>query len=203
MQDVIGSHLDKAASRFQATLLRHSFALCRNSDMARDLSQNVWLRAASRPGIAGEACSFRAWLFKVARNLMVDSVRSRKPLVPFEPGSADEDGPSLHLPCAGLAPDEEAIRGEVASILWDEVSRLPDHVRTVCLLHYAHELTLVEVAGRLGIPIGTVRSRLNRALTSLRCSLAVRLNRPKSARRLRRGGEVQLGQDGAYPFVCQ
>ena len=125
---------------------------------AEDVVQETLFRAWRRPMVlAQQDSSARGWLFTVARNIVVDDWRAgqRRPTTsselvpePLEPDATDTAVQSMMV--------AEAIR---------RLSR--DH-RTVLLECYFRGCTAAQAAGRLGIPVGTVKSRLHYALHALR-----------------------------------
>lgn len=99
-----------------------------------------------------EAISPRAWLFAIARNLAATSIRRRKcakPLAQQVAATVEADNPEL-----------DAMR--------DAAARLPDDLRQTLALRLRDGLSYEEIAAVLGIPLGTVRSRLHRAVRELR-----------------------------------
>jgi len=137
-------------------LRRYAMTLCRSAAAADDLVQATCLRA-----LAGEAgwtpgTRLDAWLFRIERNLWIDTIRHEK----IE-GTMDDIEDRHDLP----APDGEraAIDRLVLSDVRAAIDRLPDEQREVLLLVCGEEMTYREVADLIGVPVGTVMSRLARA----------------------------------------
>ena len=128
-------------------------ALLRNRSEADDLVQDTLVRALDRIGTRSGEGETQAWLFAIMHNLFVNRWRrlKRRAAVMVENASAD-------VPTSG---------GQVASLRVGEVSReldaLPEEQRQVMLLVAVEGFGYAEVAAILGIPIGTVMSRLSRA----------------------------------------
>lgn len=142
--------------------------LCRrlldDAGLAEDVTQEVFVRAWRRcDRYRPELGSLRTWLFAVARNAVVDAARARA----RRPVSAlvDEDAP--HVP----APDEIerlVVRDQVRQAL----GTLPPGQRAAVVEVYVHERSYEEAARALGVPVGTVKSRLYYGLRALREAMA-------------------------------
>lgn len=150
-------------------LRRYARALVRDADAADDLVQACLERALGRWHLWTPGRKLRSWLFAILHNLHVDTVRHRAARGPHLP-LADVVEP----PSGGPAPDDGlALRSLLAAI-----DRLPDDQRDVLILVGVNELSYGEAAKVLGIPQGTLMSRLHRARTRLREILQASEQRP-------------------------
>ncbi len=141
-------------------------ALLRNHADALDVSQEAFIRAWRSIGRFEARSGFYTWYSRILRNCCFDHIKRRRraasPLPEGEPaGPSDEPGPSVL-----------AERGERAQRVWRAVLALPIKHRDVIVMHHFQEMTYREIAGALGIPLGTVMSRLHGARKALRESLA-------------------------------
>ncbi len=136
-------------------LRRYARALTRHEVEADDLVQDTLERALRKFSLWKEGTNLRAWLFSVMHNLYVNQVRSRQETTPV-----DDD---LDLPVGGRQEEGLKIRDLSASLL-----ALPLEQREVLLLVGLENLSYEEVAQTLGIPLGTVMSRLSRGRERLR-----------------------------------
>ena len=127
----------------------------RAEDATQDTFASIWRSASRFDPSRGEATS---WLYTVARNAIVDGLRRRR-----EPPV--EEAPDLASP--GPGPDEEAEQGWVAWRVHRALEVLPEQERTVVELGYWSGLSQSEIAGYLGIPLGTVKTRTRAALRRL------------------------------------
>jgi RNA polymerase sigma-70 factor, ECF subfamily len=150
---------------FDALYRRHSdrvfrIALRRLRDRgsAEDAMQEtfaaVWRSAGS---YRAERGSGTAWLYTVARNAIVDRAR-RRPVEPSDPPDAVFDGPG---------PDAETEAAWLRDRLYDAVRRLPEEQRVVIELAYWRGLSQSEIADRLVLPLGTVKTRTRAGLARL------------------------------------
>jgi RNA polymerase sigma-70 factor (ECF subfamily) len=161
---------DVLAARYERILARHLFGILRDDDAARDLVQEallrVWTHAHQWDGLG----SPRRWLLKIANNLALNYIRTvrrrrERPLdVPAESGDDDEYGaPEWMIDDSSPRPDEALELAEQRRLLRRLMDSLPDDKREVLLLVYEADADIREAAGILGIPEGTVKSRLHSA----------------------------------------
>ena len=141
-------------------LRRYARALAGDRIAADDLVQDTLERAWSKFHLYRRGTDLRAWLFTVMHNVYVNQLRALRPVAQL-----DEDLPELAQPAREI--DALVLRDLDAAI-----RRLPPEQREVLLLVALEEMSYEEAAGTLGIPIGTVMSRLARAREKLRTMLS-------------------------------
>jgi RNA polymerase sigma-70 factor (ECF subfamily) len=127
----------------------------RAEDAVQETFTAIWRAAGTYKPERG---SGTAWLYTVARNAIVD--RSRRRVDPVV-----ADAPDLAVD--GPGPDGQAEAGWVGETVRRAVADLPEHEREVIALAYWHGLSNSEVAAQLGIPLGTVKTRIRRGLARL------------------------------------
>jgi RNA polymerase sigma-70 factor, ECF subfamily len=133
-----------------------------NRAHAQDVVQETLLRAWRNPKILDQAQgSARAWLFTVARNLIIDEWRTRR--VQLEVITAE--------PPEVTPVDDETDQLLQSWIVADAVKQLSEDHRLVLMACYYRGLSVAEAALRLDIPEGTVKSRTHYALRALRLAL--------------------------------
>ena len=137
-------------------LRRYARALVGERAGADDLVQDTLERAWTKLHLYRRGTDLRAWLFTVMHNVHVNKLRAARPTDPL-----DDAMPEL----AQRAPQADAL---VVRDLDRAIARLPADQRAVLLLVTLEEMSYEEVARTLGIPIGTVMSRLSRAREKLR-----------------------------------
>ena len=155
-------------TRHRAAIQRHLAGIVREAAATDDLVQEVFLRVWTRAEQWNEQGAARAWLFRIATNLALNHLRSvrRRPQQPLEmpanPLLAQEEStvPAWMIDAAALQPEAAAERAEQMEQLHSLVHELPADKRAVFGLVYEADLDLRGAAAELGIPEGTVKSRL-------------------------------------------
>ena len=140
-------------------LRRYARALTGDRAASDDLVQDTLERAWAKLHLYRRGTDLRAWLFTVMHNVHVNRVRATRPTDPLE----EEMAELAQRPTQG---DALAVRD-----LDRAVARLPEEQRAVLLLVALEDMSYEEVARTLGIPIGTVMSRLSRAREKLRAMM--------------------------------
>ena len=142
-------------------LRRYAYALLRDHDAADDLVQDTLERALSRWRLRRPDGDLRAWLFTIQRNLFVNAWRQRQ-----------RQGPHASLDDAALpgtaARQESGL--EVQDVL-AALDQLPEEQKSLLLLIGVEDFSYDDAAHILGVPMGTVMSRLSRGRQKLRSIL--------------------------------
>lgn len=123
-----------------------------------DVAQETWIRVVRSARRYDPAQRFSGWLFAIAWNLIRDRWRKTQTFSEAEIES---------LPSGRSSAEDEVIAGDRARRLRDLVETLPDRLAETVFLRYFEELSERDVAARLGIPVGTVKSRIHTALNRL------------------------------------
>lgn len=137
---------------------------------AEDLAQEAFARVFARRRDYEPGGRFSTWLWRIAVNLCHDELRRRKRRPELSLDGDDSDEPERgerSLPDPGLSPAEFTEKLEQAEQVREALLRLPDPLRTVVILRHYEGLKFGEIAEVLGIPEGTVKSRMFEALSRL------------------------------------
>jgi len=137
--------------------------MCGDANLAEDAAQEAFIRAWQHLPSYQPRAPFRNWVYRIATNGALDTLRQQKETV-------DLDALPLVHPSGG--PEARAEGAQRAECVRQAVLALPSASRVVLVLREYEELSYREIADTLGIPIGTVMSRLNYARNRLRESLA-------------------------------
>lgn len=158
----------------RAELVRFLAARCGDADEAQDLVQDLWLKARTLP--AGPIGNGRAYLFRMANNLVLDRRRSRQRAMRRDHQWLDEAGGGLALPedrpDPGPRADDELVRREEAEVLRRAIDALPPGAQRALRLHRFEGLPQGEVAERMGISRSGVEKHLAVAMRHLRNALS-------------------------------
>ena len=123
-----------------------------------DVFQETWIRVVRSAHGYDPSYRFSGWLFSIAWNLVKDRWSKRVAV-------ADVD--LATMPSRERSAEENAVASDRAERVRELVARLPERMSQVILLRYFEELSEQEVAERLGIPVGTVKSRIHNGLRKL------------------------------------
>lgn len=159
-------------------LRRYARALTGSREGADDLTQDTLERAWSKRSLWTPGTDLRAWLFTIMHNVFVNRARARRPTVSIDdPGVED----------ARVATGASVETGIVLSELERALALLPDEQRQVLLLVGLEQFGYAEASEVLGVPIGTVMSRLSRGRERLRVllELGTGAERPAALRRVK------------------
>lgn len=153
-----------------AALFRYAAGEVGDAEEAREIVQETFIRAwGALARFRGES-SLLHWLFRIARNLIIDRARTRKRRGEISlDAPLDESGGTLgdRLASPGAAPDAAAERAEELTRFRAAVAALPEIQRSVFILREWEGLAYEAIAVRLDLNLGTVRSRLARAREAL------------------------------------
>jgi RNA polymerase sigma-70 factor (ECF subfamily) len=134
-------------------------------DQAEDLTQDVFLKLFKSLDTFDRRANFQTWLISVSRNLCIDhyrSVRKEREMI-----RRDVDPTDLAPVAPTRSPQAELELRDRVHLLRVALDALPPTLRTAVMLRDIQELTYQEIAARLDLPDGTVKSRINRGRTEL------------------------------------
>lgn len=144
---------------------------------ASDCLQEAMLKAWRAIGSYRGECALSTWLYRIASTVCLDFLRKRKRLPETE--SADEMSEDGFMPVdPSPTPDESILKAESTAHIRAAMDALPGDMRTVLVLYSLEGLGYEEIAQTLGISVGTVKSRLNRARQKIAKYLAAEGNNP-------------------------
>lgn len=164
------SALEQLFVRFGEPMATLARSMLRDPAEAQDVVEEALVRAHDAgPGFRGER-GVRTWVLRIAANLCRDRLRRRKFVAGSLDGPAPMNDPSLRFdPVADW--DQAIDQRVVAEQLAAAIARLPDDQREAVVLRHQLGLSYEEICGMLSVPLGTVKSRLARALVALRASM--------------------------------
>jgi RNA polymerase sigma-70 factor, ECF subfamily len=149
--------------RHGAALMSYLMAITGKQDLAEDVFQDTWIRVMERIRAYDPSRSFAPWLFRIARNLAYDRLRLQRWKSRLGIGPAHAEDPAIDVAAPGDF-REGMIARELAAAL---LSGLDPVLREVIWLRFYQEMNYEQIAGHCRVPLGTVKSRLARALDQL------------------------------------
>jgi RNA polymerase sigma-70 factor (ECF subfamily) len=158
--------------RFREAAYRVALRITGRAEDALDVVQDSFIRAFDRLVDFQRDAGFQTWLLRIVSNRSLDLLRARKVRLALPLDSGDDE--LRYEPAAAdplTLPGAELERGELAERLRRVIETLPPDQRAVFALYATGELTYGQIAEALGIPIGTVMSRLFHARRKLQAAL--------------------------------
>jgi RNA polymerase sigma-70 factor (ECF subfamily) len=154
--------------RYQDRLYNSVLRIVDNPDDALDVVQDAFINAyQSLASFKGDA-EFYTWLYRIAFNTAVSLQRRRRALVSLETGRDGEAAIDPPDPSEETRPGTALERSEDEAMLQAALNRLSPEHRSVLVLKEIEGMKYEEIAEVMGVPIGTVRSRIHRARLELR-----------------------------------
>jgi RNA polymerase sigma-70 factor (ECF subfamily) len=166
--------------RYQNRLYRYLLRWVHDPTAAEDLFQQTWMRVIRHIRSFDPKRNFDAWLFAVARNIAIDYLRRRRPASLEEP-MCEDLSISEFLATGAPGPLDQVLCSEKIELVRRALESQPPVYREILSLRFEEEMKLEDIAEVLSVPLGTVKTRLARALERLRNAfLHVRQEEPPS-----------------------
>jgi RNA polymerase sigma-70 factor (ECF subfamily) len=162
--------LESVVALYQSRVFRFLLATLRDRDAAETLTQETFLRAWNARDSFREDCSVASWLIRIALNLARDHTRTGR----FRfwkhasTNAVDVADVAASVPNREGSAEAHLIAQQQVAGIWETVADLSVRQRTVFLLRFLEEMEIPEIATVTGLPLGTVKSHLYRALAVVR-----------------------------------
>lgn len=161
--------------KYQDRIYNLCWRLCGDRLAAEDLTQDAFLKAFESLGQFHGKSGFYTWLYRIATNQALSYRRAERRFLNVgaqcEWNDIPSDSANLRHGGAPDRPDDLCQRDEVRKLVWQAIQELDDDHRAAVVLRDMEGLDYVEVAEVLGVPVGTVKSRLHRARMAIRTRL--------------------------------
>lgn len=189
---------------FEALIIKHekivfnvALRMMNHSEDAKDISQEVFLKAYRSIGNFDERSAFSTWLYRITHNTCIDEMRKRKGKQNYslEEGLESEDGiMQRQIADEGDTPEESLLRDERKGEILQALETLSEEHKAAIILRDVKGLPYEEIAEILDLSLGTVKSRISRARNHLKTEiLKIReRNEKKSVTRKERRGDHEL-----------
>ena len=161
---------ETVAALYQPRVFRFLLANLRDRDAAETLTQETLLRAWSARASFREDCSLGTWLIRIALNLARDHTRTARFRFwkHISASAIDVDDVAAHIPNREGSAESHLIARQQVKLIWETVADLSPRQRTIFLLRFLEEMEIPEIASATGLPLGTVKSHLYRAINIIR-----------------------------------
>ena len=179
-QELVREALAGDQAAYQHLLKRHQkkifeliLKLVRNREEARDLAQETFMKAFGSLATYREEFRFSTWLHRIAANCSIDYIRKKKieALSLDQPVQTQDSQITLEIPDWSLNPEAEWVEKERSLSIQEAIDSLPSGYKEVILFRHKDEKSYQEIAGILGIPVGTVKARIFRGRELLKKKL--------------------------------
>jgi RNA polymerase sigma-70 factor, ECF subfamily len=170
--------------KYRTPLINFLYRMVRDTATAEDLAQEVFLRVYRARKQYSPSAKFTTWLFRIATNLALNSVRDnrhRQMDVSID-APVEEDEAPLQLPAREMRIDEHMIERDRADFIRQAIASLPEKQRVAVLLHKYEEMDYAEIAKILECSESALKSLLFRAYETLRVQLAPLVSQPAAPR---------------------
>lgn len=157
--------------RFQDRIYNSAYRILGNAEEAEEVVQETCIRVHQGIDKFSKSSSFAAWVFRIAHNTCLDTIRVRNrkralKIVTFDPQAnleSDTNDSEVITQAADPSPgpEERLDKREQNEVIAEKLAMLPDSQRTVLVLHDIEGFSYVEIAEIVGEKMGTVRSRLH------------------------------------------
>jgi RNA polymerase sigma-70 factor, ECF subfamily len=175
---------DLLLQKYRLPLVNFLFRMVRDAATAEDLAQEVFLRVYRARKQYSPSAKFTTWLFRIATNLALNSVRDnrhRRMDVSLD-APVEEDEAPRELPAREMRIDEHMVERDRAQFIRRAVAALPEKQRVAVLLHKYEEMDYGEIAKILECSESALKSLLFRAYETLRVQLAPLVTQPVAPR---------------------
>ena len=176
---------DLLLERYRTPLVNFLFRMVRDVATAEDLAQEVFLRVYRARKQYSPTAKFTTWLFRIATNLALNSVRDNRhhQMDISLDAPPEEDTAPMELPAREMRIDEHMVERDRSQFIRQAVGSLPEKQRVAVLLHKYEEMDYAEIAKILECSESALKSLLFRAYETLRVQLAPLVAQPVTQRR--------------------
>ena len=169
-QDDVPGAFDELVAKYEKCVYNYAYRISGNYNDASDVTQEAFIRAyTSIKKFRGDA-NFTTWIYRIATNIYLDEhkkISNRKNVSLEEKVNGEENTLGMQLPDKSPTPDKIAEKKERNRLIREAVQSLPKYQRIIITLYQFEDKSYEEISELLQLPIGTVKSRLNRARIAL------------------------------------
>ena len=164
---------DQLVAKAYPLVFNTAYRILGDHDSAADATQTSFVRAYRSLRTFRRSSSFTTWLYRIVSNVCLDIVRRQKRQAQsLTLASEDEQFAERDVPDERNQPEQTALEGELQKAVHRALGRLRMEHRTVLVLYDLAGFSYEEIAEMLKLPLGTVKSRLNRARLALRAEMS-------------------------------
>ena len=158
-------------NRYKDKLINFIYHYLKDSESAEDVVQETMIKLYQKKHYYKEIAKFSTWLYTIAKNLANTELRKRKNRKITLLSHFSNDDKTYEIPSDDLEIGQQVQTDVVNKIIKNAVNQLSEKFKTVIILRDIQEISYEEISEIIGIPIGTVKSRINRARLQLQVEL--------------------------------
>ena len=162
---------NKIVYRYKGRLLNFIYRFINDIDMAEDLVQDTFMKLYTHKDSYREIAKFSTWLYTIAGNLARTELRKIKRRKTFTVSSLSRDDREYIIQSTDMDPSQESETINFERKVQRALSVLPDDFRTIIILRDIQELSYDVISKIIDVPLGTVKSRINRGRLKLQILL--------------------------------
>ena len=158
-------------NRYKDRLTNFVYQFIGDVEQAEDIVQDTMLKLYEKKHYYREIAKFSTWIYTIARNLANTELRKRKRRKVTVLSQMTRDEREYELPAIQPKIGQEVENEYAAKRIQIAINALPEHFKTVIILRDIQELSYDDISSIVGVPLGTVKSRINRARLQLQADL--------------------------------
>ena len=169
---------NQLVNRFKDRLLNFIYRFVNDLDLAEDLVQDTLLKLYTHKDSYQEIAKFSTWLYTIAANLARTELRKKKRRKTFSVTELSRDDREFIIASSDVDPSEDLSFQNFEKSVQRALAELPDDFKTIIILRDIQELSYDEISKIVDVPLGTVKSRINRGRVKLQQLLKKKGERP-------------------------
>jgi RNA polymerase sigma-70 factor, ECF subfamily len=158
-------------NRYKDKLINFIYHYLKDSESAEDVVQETMIKLYQKKHYYKEIAKFSTWLYTIAKNLANTELRKRKNRKITLLSHFSKDDKTYEIPSDDLDIGQQVQTDVINEIIMNAVNQLSEKFKSVIILRDIQEISYEEISEIIGIPIGTVKSRINRARLQLQVEL--------------------------------
>ena len=158
-------------NRYKDRLLNFVFQFLGDSEQAEDVVQDTMLRLYEKKHYYKEVAKFSTWIYTIARNLANTELRKRKRRKTTYLSQMSKEERQYEIPAVQDDVDQSLHNEVINNRIQTAISHLPEHFKMVIILRDIQGLSYDDISNIVEVPLGTVKSRINRARLQLQAEL--------------------------------
>ena len=158
-------------NRYRERLINFVFPFLGDFEQAEDVVQETMLKLYEKKHYYREIAKFSTWIYTIARNLANTELRKKKRRKTTYISRMTKDDRQYDIPAVQADLNQNLQNEFIRDRIHAAIKELPEHFKTVIILRDIQELSYDDISNIVGLPLGTVKSRINRARLQLQAEL--------------------------------